>query len=326
MIRSTREKKRIVFMGSPRFAIPSLARLNYLYEIAAVYTQPPRPAGRGMNEQLVPLAKYAKQLALPVHSPQSLKSADALDELAALNADVLIVVAYGLLLPQSVLNMPRYGCINGHASLLPRWRGAAPIQRAIAAGDTHTGISAMRMEAGLDTGPVIATLGCEITANETAGTLHDRLAQLNADLLEKVIAGLPDILAQARAQDDESAIYATKITTAECAIDWNAPIAITDRQIRAFSPYPGTWFNGPKGRIKIAAARPMTGRADNAASGSFIGLGEAGQMRVATVDGVLEISRLQPAGKKVMDARDFLNGQEIAPGHVFAPQHDMTPS
>ena len=319
-------KKRIVFMGSPEFAIPALARLSRTHDIAAVYTQPPRPAGRGMKEQLVPLAQYAQQLAIPVHWPQSLKSADAQDELAALNADVLVVVAYGLLLPQSVLDMPRYGCINGHASLLPRWRGAAPIQRAIAAGDTRTGMSAMRMEAGLDTGPVIATLDCAISADETAGTLHDRLAQLNADLLETVIAGLPDILAQAQAQDDESAIYAPKITTAECAIDWHAPIAVTDRQIRAFSPYPGTWFNGPRGRIKIAAAKPTTGRADNAAAGSFLGLGEAGQMRVATVDGVLEISRLQPAGKKAMDARDFLNGQEIAPGHVFAPQPDITPS
>ena len=319
-------KKRIVFMGSPAFAIPALARLSRTHDIAAVYTQPPRPAGRGMKEQLVPLAQYAQQRSLPVHWPQSLKSADAQDELAALNADVLVVVAYGLLLPQSVLDMPRYGCINGHASLLPRWRGAAPIQRAIAAGDTRTGMSAMRMVAGLDNGPVIATLDCEILANETAGNLHDKLARLNADLLETVIVGLPDMLAQAKAQDDGSAIYAPKITTAECAIDWHAPITVTDRQIRAFSPYPGTWFNGPKGRIKITAARPMRGRIDNAAAGSFLGLGDAGQMRVATIDGVLEIFLLQPAGKKAMNARDFLNGQEIEPGHVFAPQPDITPS
>ena len=319
-------KKRIVFMGSPEFAIPALARLSREHDVAAVYTQPPRPAGRGMTEQLVPLANYAQQLALPLRWPRSLKSTDAQDELAALNADVLVVVAYGLLLPQSVLDMPRYGCINGHASLLPRWRGAAPIQRAIAAGDTRTGMSAMCIEAGLDTGPVIATLDCEISADETAGTLHDRLAKLNADLLETVIAGLPDNLAQAQAQDEESAIYAQKITNAECAIDWYAPIAVTGRQIRAFSPYPGAWFNGPRGRIKITAARPITGKAKNVPAGSFLGLGEAGQMRVATIDGVLEISRLQPAGKRVMDARSFLNGHEIAPGHVFALQRDFTQS
>ena len=313
-------------MGSPEFAIPALVRLSRAHDIAAVYTQPPRPAGRGMKENLVPLARYAQQLALPVHWPQSLKSADAQDELAALNADVLVVVAYGLLLPQAVLDMPRFGCINGHASLLPRWRGAAPIQRAIAAGDTRTGMSAMRMEAGLDKGPVIAKLDCEISADETAGTLHDRLAHLNADLLETVIVGLPDILAQAKTQDDLTAIYAPKITTAECAIDWHAPITVTDRQIRAFSPHPGTWFDGPKGRIKIAAARPITGRAENAAAGSFLGLGKEGQMRVATADGILEIYQLQPAGKKAMNARDFLNGQEIAPGHVFALQSNITSS
>ena len=165
-----------------------------------------------------------------------------------------------------------------------------------------------------------------MAADETAGTLHDRLAHLNADLLETVIVGLPDILAQAKTQDEGSAIYAPKISKAECAIDWHAPIAVTDRQIRAFSPYPGTWFNGPKGRIKIAAARPITGKVDGAAAGSFVGLGEAGQMRVATVDGVLEISQLQPAGKKAMNARDFLNGQEIVQGHVFALQSNIAPS
>jgi methionyl-tRNA formyltransferase len=320
------EKKRIVFMGSPDFAILALARLTLEHDVAAVYTQPPRPAGRGMKEQLVPLAKYAQQLDLPVCWPRSLKSTDVQDELAAFDADAFVVVAYGLLLPKPVLDMPRYGCINGHASLLPRWRGAAPIQRAIAAGDTRTGMSAMRMETGLDTGPVLATLECEIAEDDTAGTLHDRLAQLNADLLETVIADLPNSLAQAQAQDVENAIYAPKISTAECAIDWHAPLSVTDRKIRAFSPYPGTWFDGPKGRIKIAAARPVTGTPDNAQAGSFLGIGPAGQMRVATIDGILEISRVQPAGKKAMEARDFLNGQDIAPGHVFGPQPDVNPS
>lgn len=312
-------KKRIVFMGSPDFAIPALARLSHLHDIVGVFTQPPRPAGRGMKEKLVPVAQYTKQIGLPVHWPSSLKSAAVQDELASFNADVLVVVAYGLLLPRSVLDMPRYGCINGHASLLPRWRGAAPIQRAIASGDTRTGMSAMRMETGLDTGPVIATLDCKIAVDDTAGTLHDRLAQLNADLLEAVMSDLPNLLAQAQAQNNESAVYAPKISTAECAINWHAPILATDRQIRAFSPYPGTWFTGPRGRIKIAAARSVSSKTDTAAPGSFLGLGAAGQMRVATSDGVLEISRLQPAGKKVMDARDFLNGQDITLGHVFSP-------
>ncbi len=319
-------KKRIVFMGSPDFAIPALARLSQTQDIVCVYTQPPRPAGRGLKEQLVPLAQYTQQLGLPVRWPCSLKPIEVQDELEAFDADAFVVVAYGLLLPKPVLDIPRYGCINGHASLLPRWRGAAPIQRAIAAGDMRTGMSAMRMETGLDTGPVLATLECEIADDDTAGTLHDRLAQLNADLLETVIADLPNSLTQAQAQDVENAIYAPKISTAECAIDWHAPLAVTDRKIRAFSPYPGTWFDGPKGRIKIAAARPVNKKTSSAEAGSFLGLGTSGQMRIATIDGILEISRLQPAGKKAMGARDFLNGQDIAPGLVFGPQPDVNPS
>ena len=319
---------RVIFAGTPEFAATHLLSLinDDAQEVVAVYTQPDRPAGRGKRLTSSPVKLLALQYGIPIYQPSSLNNETALSDLAALKADIMIVVAYGLLLPQSVLSIPFYGCINVHASVLPKWRGAAPIQRAIAAGDTRTGMSAMRMETGLDTGPVLATLECEIAEDDTAGTLHDRLAQLNADLLESVIADLPNSLARAQAQDVENAIYAPKISTAECAIDWHAPLSVTDRKIRAFSPNPGVWFDGPKGRIKIASARPVTGTPDNAQAGSFLGIGLAGQMRVATIDGVLEISRVQPAGKKAMEARDFLNGQNIAPGHVFGPQPDAEPS
>lgn len=309
--------KRIVFMGSPDFAIPALDALAKDNEIVAVYTQPPRPAGRGMHEQHVPVAKHAIARGFALHHPATLKTPESQDELAAFKADIFVVVAYGLILPAPVLAMPRFGCINGHASLLPRWRGAAPIQRAIAAGDSETGISAMLMEAGLDTGPVLARRSCKIESDDTAGSLHDKLAIINASLLADVVADLPGLLDSAKPQDENLAIYAPKISTAECEIDWHAPLAQTDRQIRAFSPFPGTWFNGPKGRLKIHAAKPAFEQTAGAEPGSFLGLGEDDQLRIATADGVLDIHRLQPAGKKPMSGRDFLNGQPLPVGYSF---------
>ena len=306
-------RRRIVFMGSPAFAIPTLDRLADEHEVLAVYTQPPRRAGRGMREAPQPVAAHAAARGLTVRHPQSLKTAADAGALAALEADVFIVVAYGLILPPNVLAMPRFGCINGHASLLPRWRGAAPIQRAIAAGDVQTGVCAMVMEAGLDTGPVLARRTCAIGDAETAASLHDRLAKLTADLLGEVVAGLPDIRKTQQPQDHAAAIYAPKLAPAEAEIDWQLPALVIDRQIRAFTPVPGAWFTGPKGRIRVRAARhgDATG---TGAPGHYLGLDPQGGMRVGTGAGEIILDEVQPAGGKAMSARAFLNGNPVSVG------------
>ena len=246
---------RIVFMGSPDFAIPALQKLAKTHDICAVYTQPAKPAGRGMKSTPVPVAAYAADKSLALFSPASLKTDDAQQRLAAHGADLFVVVAYGLLLPKTVLNMPKLGCINGHASLLPRWRGAAPIQRAIAAGDDLTGISAMLMDEGLDTGKVLMRRSCKIDPAETAGSLHDKLATLNAETLDEVVADITSLLTTAEPQDDSQARYAKKITPQEAEIDWACDTATLDCHIRAFTPFPGAWCVGPKGRLRILQAR-----------------------------------------------------------------------
>ena len=308
---------RIVFMGSPDFAIPALDRLADSHDILAVYTQPPRRSGRGMRETQQPLAAHAAARGLETRHPVSLKNVVDAAALAALDADLFVVVAYGLLLPANVLAMPRYGCINGHASLLPRWRGAAPIQRAIEAGDAETGICAMLMEEGLDTGPVLASRSCAIGPQDTAGTLHDRLAAINADLLGDTVNALPGILQDAAPQDDSKAIYARKITPAEAEIDWQRSAVEIDRQIRAFSPVPGAWFNGPKGRIRVRGARPGIDATSQATAGTYLGLDADSGMRVSTGDGEIILDMLQPAGGRAMPVRDFLNGTPIQPGHLI---------
>ena len=308
---------RIVFMGSPDFAIPALDRLADSHDILAVYTQPPRRSGRGMRETPQPLAAHAAARGLETRHPVSLKNDVDAAELAALDADLFVVVAYGLLLPANVLAMPRYGCINGHASLLPRWRGAAPIQRAIEAGDAETGICAMLMEEGLDTGPVLASRSCAIGPQDTAGTLHDRLAAINADLLGDTVNALPGILQDAAPQDDSKAIYARKITPAEAEIDWQRSAVEIDRQIRAFSPVPGAWFNGPKGRIRVRGARPGIDATSQATAGTYLGLDADSGMRVTAGDGEIILDMLQPAGGRTMPVRDFLNGTPIQPGHLI---------
>ena len=315
-------RRRIVFMGSPDFAIPALDKLADSHDILAVYTQPPRRAGRGMRETPQPLAAHAAARNIDVRHPLSLKDPEAAADLAALNADLFVVVAYGLLLPPEVLAMPRFGCINGHASLLPRWRGAAPIQRAIAAGDDETGICAMLMEAGLDTGPVLARRSCAIGPEDTAGDLHDRLAAINADLLAETVAALPAILDQAKPQDHAAATYAAKITPAEAEIDWTQTARHIDRQIRAFTPVPGAWFNGPKGRIRVRAARLGPDISTSGPAGSFLGLDEDSGMRIATGSGEIILTSLQPAGGRAMPARDFLNGTPMTVGEAVGSRDD----
>ena len=309
---------RIVFMGSPDFAIPALQKLAETHDICAVYTQPAKPAGRGMKSTPVPVAAYAADKSLALFSTTSLKADDAQQQLAAHDADLFVVVAFGLLLPKIVLNMPKIGCINGHASLLPRWRGAAPIQRAIAAGDAMTGISAMLMDEGLDTGKVLMRRSCQIDTAETAGSLHDKLATLNAETLDEVVGDITSLLTTAEPQDDRQAVYAAKITPQEAEIDWACDTATLDCHIRAFTPFPGAWCLGPKGRLRILRARPADlDRPVHARAGSIVSIGKA-TLHVATGNGVLAIEQLQPAGKKPMHVADFLNGQNLVAGQMLA--------
>ena len=309
---------RIVFMGSPDFAIPALQKLAETHDICAVYTQPAKPAGRGMKSTPVPVAAYAADKSLTLFSPASLKTDDVQQQLAAHKADLFVVVAYGLLLPKIVLNIPKLGCINGHASLLPRWRGAAPIQRAIAAGDAVTGISAMLMDEGLDTGKVLMRRSCKIDPAETAGSLHDKLAALNAETLDDVVADITNLLTTAEPQDDSHARYAAKITPQEAEIDWACDNAKLDCHIRAVTPFPGAWCLGPKGRLRILQARPTNmAHPAHAPAGSIVGISKAA-LHVATGDGVLAIEQLQPAGKKPMHVGDFLNGHKLVIGQMLA--------
>jgi len=309
---------RIVFMGSPDFAIPALDRLAKGHEIAAVYTQPAKPAGRGMKPTPMPVAAYAERQNLPLFCPVSLTASDAQHQLAAHHADLFVVVAYGLLLPKAVLAMPKLASINGHASLLPRWRGAAPIQRAIAAGDSQTGISAMLMDEGLDTGAVLARYPCAIERRETAGSLHDKLAALNAQCLDEVIADFANLQPAAEPQDDQHATYAHKISPQDAEIDWSRSSAALDCHIRAFTPFPGAWCQGPKGRMLILSARPLATKPPMSAPGTVVDASKS-NLHIATGDGVLAIEQLQPAGKKPMPVADFLNGHKLVVGAPLAP-------
>ncbi len=289
---------RLVFMGTPDFAVPALEALHAAHEIVCVYTQPPRPAGRGKQPRLTPVHARAEALGLPVRHPASLKGAEAQAEFAALEADVAVVVAYGLILPQPVLDAPRLGCLNIHASLLPRWRGAAPIQRAIMAGDTETGICIMQMEAGLDTGPVLARAATPITEADSGGRLHDRLAAMGAALIAETLARLDAL--EPVPQTEAGVTYAAKIDKAEAQVDWTRPAEEVARHIRGLAPFPGAWCEAPFGRLKLLDARAVAGR------------GEAGEVLsdlvVACGNGAVELRALQREGKRAMPAEDLLRG------------------
>ncbi|WJY18882.1 methionyl-tRNA formyltransferase [Alteriqipengyuania flavescens] len=297
---------RIIFMGTPDFAVPSLtalARANH--EIACVYTQPPRPGGRrGKQLTKTPVHVEAERLGIEVRHPASLKGAEAQAEFAALEAELAVVAAYGLILPQPILDAPTRGCINVHASILPRWRGAAPIQRAILAGDEGTGITLMQMEAGLDTGPMLATVRTQVDA-KTAGELTDELAQLGAQLL---VGQLEDLDAlRPIAQDDEEATYAAKIDKAEARIDWGADAATVLRQVRAFAPAPGAWFMLGEDRVKLHTAELAEG---TGAPGEILDQ----TMTIACGTGAIRPLRLQKAGKPAMVVGEFLRGNAAGPG------------
>ncbi|WP_158966150.1 methionyl-tRNA formyltransferase [Chachezhania sediminis] len=297
---------RVVFMGTPDFSVPVLqALVDAGHEIAAVYCQPPRPAGRGKKPRPSPVQARAEALGLEVRYPVSLKGAEAQADFAALQADVAVVVAYGLILPQAVLDAPKAGCLNIHASLLPRWRGAAPIHRAIMAGDAETGVCIMQMEAGLDTGPVLLRRAVRIGAEETTADLHDRLSALGAAAIVEALEQLPDLMAEP--QPEDGVTYASKIDKAEARIDWSAPAETVNRQIRGLSPFPGAWVEIDGERVKILASRLGAGAG---APGQV--LDDA--LTVACGTGAVTLTRLQRAGKAAQDADTFLRGWPIAAG------------
>ena len=305
---------RLAFMGTPDFALPTLDALAAAgHHIAAVYCQPPRPAGRGQQERLVPVHARAVDLGLTVRTPTSLKTAAAKAAFAALDPDAAVVVAYGLILPPAILAAPRLGCLNVHASLLPRWRGAAPIQRAIAAGDDETGVSLMVMEAGLDTGPVLCKQWVALDDTVTGGALHHQLAALGGAM---IVGGLADWAAgrlTAEPQDDSAATYAGKLTRAEGRIDWHQPAAELARAVRAFDPWPGCWCQDGDTRLAVKAATVSYGPSATAdvAPGTVLD----DQLTVACGAGALRLTVLQRPGKGPMGAADFLRGYPLAAGH-----------
>ena len=299
---------RIVFAGTPDFAVPSLRAAARHNEVVAVYTQPDRPAGRGRGLQAPPVKLEAMQRGIPVLQPENFKSALSKDALRALQADLMVVVAYGLLLPRSVLAIPQYGCWNVHASLLPRWRGAAPIQRAIEAGDSETGVCLMQMEAGLDTGPALLEQRIPIGANETGGQLHDCLAELGAQVLSDGLGLLRvGVRVPPKPQADEGATYARKLDKAEARLDWSRPAIELERKVRAFNPWPvaEAVLGGERLRIHGAVAIDA---ATTATPGSVLAAGRDG-IDVACGVGALRIRVLQREGGKAITAADFLNAR-----------------
>lgn len=305
---------RLIFAGTPEFAAQALAAIIAAgHEVIMVLTQPDRPGGRGMALQPSPVKKLAAENNIEVFQPPSLKDAAAqarLAGLAGLGAELMVVAAYGLILPQAVLDLPRLGCLNIHASLLPRWRGAAPIQRALLAGDAETGVCIMQMEAGLDTGPVMLRRAFPIDARDTAASLHDRLAALGAGLIVEALAGLP---LAAEPQASEGITYAHKIEKAEALIDWRKTAAELDRHLRAFNPFPGAQAQFKGQTIKLWRAEPVSGQGE---IGQILAV-DRKQIVVACGAGALAISELQKAGGKRLPVQQFLAGHPLQPGDRF---------
>ena len=302
---------RIVFAGTPDFAVPPLEALHAAgHDLVAVYTQPDRPAGRGQALTASPVKRRALEFGLTVEQPATLKSPGAVEQLRGFGADLMVVVAYGLILPQAVLDVPRLGCWNIHASLLPRWRGAAPIQRAILAGDAVTGITIMQMEAGLDTGPMLLVRETAIGPRELGGELHDRLSQLGAAAIVAAIGEWQAGGIKPVTQPAEGATYAAKLSKAEARIDWAQPAVVIDRQVRAFNPWPvaETTWEGRQLRVWQSEPEPS---AAGAPPGTVLEC-SAGRILVATGDGALRLLALQLAGRRAMSAAEFLNANTLA--------------
>lgn len=299
---------RIIVMGTPDFAVPTLRALyNAGHDIAAVYCQPPRAAGRGKKLRPSPMQASAEELGIIFKHPASLKNAQAQAEFAALKADIAVVAAYGLILPQAILDVPRHGCLNVHGSLLPRWRGAAPVQRAILAGDRQTGVTIMQMEAGLDTGPMLATNAIAI-ADKNAGELTDEIAQMGADLMVQVIADLPAY--PPRIQPDDGVTYAKKIEKAEGRLNFDQNAVDVERQIRAFTPWPGAFFEHDGVRYRVHEGQIITG---DAAPGTVMD----DKLTIAAQDSAIRPVIIQKAGKPAMALDDFLRGTSITKGTIL---------
>jgi methionyl-tRNA formyltransferase len=297
---------RLAFMGTPAFAVPALAELiGAGHDIACVYTRAPRPRGRGLTEEKSPVHKFADSAGLSLRAPNSLRSAEEEAEFAALDLDAAVVVAYGLILPKPILAAPRLGCFNLHASLLPRWRGAAPIQRAIMACDTETGAMVMRMEEGLDTGPVLMAERTPI-GRKTYGELHDELARAGADLMGRALGALERGSVEEKAQATDGVSYARKIEKSETRIDWTRPAPALDCHIRGLSPAPGAWCEAKAERIRVLLAEPVAG---NGAPGEVLAA-----MNIACGEGALKPIMVQRAGRAPMEWQAFLRGFALSPG------------
>lgn len=300
---------KVVFMGTPDFSVPVLdALVEAGHEIVAVYCQPPRPAGRGKKLRPTPVHARAEELGFEIRHPISLKGVDEQEAFAALNADVAVVVAYGLLLPQAILDAPKHGCLNIHASLLPRWRGAAPIHRAIMAGDVETGVCIMQMEAGLDTGPVLLRQSTSIGAEETTAQLHDHLSQIGASVIVDALAVLTDLTPET--QSETGVTYAHKIDKAEARVDWTKPSVEVDRQIRGLAPFPGAWCEIDGQRVKLLGSRIAEGS-------GLAGEALTDDLVVACGEGAVQILRLQKAGKGAQDTDVFLRGMSVPKGSLL---------
>lgn len=310
---------RIIFAGTPDFAARHLdALLSSEHQIVGVFTQPDRPAGRGKKLMPSPVKVLAEEKGLPVFQPVSLRPQDNQQLVADLNADVMVVVAYGLILPKAVLDMPRLGCINVHGSLLPRWRGAAPIQRSLWAGDQQTGVTIMKMDVGLDTGDMLYKLACPITAEDTSATLYDKLAELGPKGLIDTLSQLARGTAQPQVQDEAQVTYAEKLSKEEALVDWSLSAAQLERCIRAFNPWPMSYLVIDGQPVKVWKASVIGGQA-SAEPGTIVEVNKQG-IQVATGDGILNLESLQPAGKKAMSAQDLLNSRRewFIPGHRLA--------
>jgi methionyl-tRNA formyltransferase len=302
---------RLIFMGTPDFSVPTLRELvAHGHEVAAVYTRAPKPGGRGMKLQPTPVEQEARRLGIVVFTPKTLKTDEALQAFRAHNADAAIVVAYGMILPQAILDVPKFGCFNLHASLLPRWRGAAPIERAIMAGDAESGVMVMKMDAGLDTGDVAMAERVAITDRMTAGDLHDALAPLGAGLMARAMGALEKGALQLKKQSDDGVTYAAKIEKAETRIDWNKPARAVLRHIHGLSPFPGAWSEiagkGEAARIKILCCELVSGAG---APGDVLD----NHLTIACGEGAIRIVELQRAGKAPMKAAEFLRGTPLKP-------------
>ncbi|MEL7526614.1 MAG: methionyl-tRNA formyltransferase [Pseudomonadota bacterium] len=305
---------RVVFMGTPEFSVPTLMEIvGQGHEVIACYSQPPRPAGRGMDLKKSPVHEAAESFAIPVFTPKSLKDTEEQDRFASLDADVAVVVAYGLLLPKAVLDAPQFGCLNLHASMLPRWRGAAPINRAVMAGDTETAVQVMRMEEGLDTGPVCMSETVAIGPNMTAGELHDQLSGLGGDLMVRALAALSRGGLGEQVQAEDGVSYAAKLSKQETRIDWSRTAEEVHNHIRGLSPFPGAWCEMPLGgkpeRVKILRSSVVTGTGE---PGTVIGVSDVPV--IACASAAVRLEQVQRAGKKPMSGSDFLRGASLPEG------------